>query len=174
MIDANGALDRKQALRLGDRACELGVVWFEEPVPSDDLDGLRLVRSRLPAPIEVAAGEYGYDLFYFRRMMDADAIDVLQADATRCCGYTGFLAAAWLADARPLPLSAHTAPALHLPVCCAAPRLRHLEWFHDHVRIESMFFDGAPRPAGGVISPDMSRPGHGLELKRADAERFAI
>jgi L-alanine-DL-glutamate epimerase-like enolase superfamily enzyme len=174
MIDANGAFQRKQALLFADKAAAIGVVWFEEPVSSDDLDGLRLLRDRAQAPLEIAAGEYGYEPFYFKRMMDAGAVDVIQADATRCCGYTGFLEAAALADAHPLPLSAHTAPALHLPVCCAAPRLRHLEWFHDHARIERMFFDGAPRPKDGAIRPDLSRPGHGLELKRADAERFAI
>ncbi|MFC4174754.1 enolase C-terminal domain-like protein [Microvirga sp. GCM10011540] len=174
MIDANGAFDRKEALMFAERAADLGVIWFEEPVSSDDLDGLRLLRDRAPAPIEIAAGEYGYDSFYFKRMMDAGAVDVLQADATRCCGYTGFLKAAALADAQPLPLSAHTAPALHLPVCCAAPRLRHVEWFHDHARIEQMLFDGAPVAKHGVIGPDLSRPGHGLTFKHADAERFAV
>ncbi len=173
MIDANGAFDRKEALVFAEHAADLGVIWFEEPVSSDDLEGLRLLRDRAPSPVEIAAGEYGYEPFYFKRMMDAGAVDVLQADATRCCGYTGFLAAAALADAQPLPLSAHTAPALHLPVCCAAPRLRHVEWFHDHVRIEQMLFDGAPVAREGVIRPDLSRPGHGLTFKRKDAERFA-
>jgi len=99
---------------------------------------------------------------------------VIQADATRCCGITGFLRAAAVADAATVPLSAHTAPALHLHVCCAASRLRHIEWFHDHVRIEHMLFDGAPVPKNGTIAPDLSRPGHGLTFRRADAERFAI
>jgi L-alanine-DL-glutamate epimerase-like enolase superfamily enzyme len=174
MIDANGALDRKQALATAECAAKLGVVWFEEPVSSDDLEGLRLLRDRAPAGMEIAAGEYGYENFYFRRMLNAHAVDVIQADATRCCGYTGFLAAAALADAEPIPLSAHTAPALHLPVCCAAPRLRHIEWFHDHARIESMFFEGAPKPEKGMIRPDLSRPGHGLQLKRADARAYQI
>jgi len=174
MVDANGALDRKKAVSVGQCARDFGVTWFEEPVSSDDLEGLSLVRKELPAPIEVAAGEYGYDLFYFRHMMEKACVDVIQADATRCCGYTGFLAVASLADAQPLPLSAHTAPALHLPVCCAAPRLRHIEWFHDHARIERMLFDGAPKPKNGAIRPDLSRPGHGLELKRGDAAQFAI
>jgi L-alanine-DL-glutamate epimerase-like enolase superfamily enzyme len=172
MIDANGALDRKQAAAVAAEAAELGVNWFEEPVSSDDLEGLHMLRARAPAGMEIAAGEYGYESFYFRRMLDAQAVDVMQADATRCCGYTGFLAAAALADAEPLPLSAHTAPAVHLPVCCAAPRVRHIEWFHDHARIESMFFDGAPKPEKGTIRPDLSRPGQGLELKRADVRRY--
>jgi L-alanine-DL-glutamate epimerase-like enolase superfamily enzyme len=173
MVDANGAYVRKQALDFAERFAEAGVTWFEEPVSSDDLDGLRLIRDRAPAAIEIAAGEYGYEPFYFRRMLEAQAVDVLQADATRCGGITGFLRAAALADAHALPLSSHTAPSLHLAVCCAAPRVRHVEWFHDHVRIEHMLFDGAPVPAHGLLRPDLSRPGLGLELKRRDAQRYA-
>ena len=170
-VDANGAFDRKQALAFAQDFPEIG--WFEEPVSSDDLAGLRLMRDRAPVGMEIAAGEYGYDHFYFRRMLEAGAVDVLQADATRCGGITGFLKAAALADGFSIPLSAHTAPAAHLHVCCAAPRLRHLEWFHDHVRIERTIFDGAPTAHDGVISPDPQRPGLGLEFKRADAERLA-
>ncbi|HVV92304.1 MAG TPA: enolase C-terminal domain-like protein [Hyphomicrobiales bacterium] len=173
-VDANGACTRKEALWFAERFADLGVTWFEEPVTSDDLDGLRLVRDRAPAGMNVAAGEYGDAPVYFRRMLAAGAVDVLQADATRCGGYTGFLRAAALADADSLPLSAHTAPALHLPVCCAAPRVMNIEWFHDHVRIEHMLFDGAPEAKDGTIRPDLSQPGHGLALRRADAEAFAI
>jgi L-alanine-DL-glutamate epimerase-like enolase superfamily enzyme len=172
-VDANGAYSRKEALFFAERFADLDVSWFEEPVSSDDLEGLRLLRDRAPAVMEIAAGEYGYEPFYFRRVLEAGAIDVLQADATRCCGYTGFLRAAALADAVATPLSAHCAPALHFPVCCAAPRLRHLEWFHDHARIEHMVFDGAPVPQGGEIAPALDRPGHGLIFKQRDAERLA-
>ncbi len=171
-VDANGAYERKQALQLAEEFAHLGVAWFEEPVSSDDLEGLRLLRDRAPARMEIAAGEYGYDPFYFRRMLEAGAVDVLQADATRCGGYTGFFRAAALADAWGIPLSAHAAPALHLPACCAAPRLRNIEWFHDHVRIERMVFDGAPLARDGRIRPDLSRAGHGLALRRTDAERL--
>lgn len=172
-VDANGGYSRKQALALVGDFADLGVSWFEEPVSSDDLPGLRLVRDRAPAGVDIAAGEYGYDPFYFRRMLDAGAVDVLQADVTRCLGVTGFLRAAALCDARSLPLSSHCAPSLHLHVACAAPRVRHLEYFHDHARVEHLLFDGAPAPVDGVLAPDPSRPGIGLELKRADAARYA-
>jgi L-alanine-DL-glutamate epimerase-like enolase superfamily enzyme len=172
-VDANGAYDRKQALAFAGIFADLGVVWFEEPVSSDDLEGLRLVRDRAPAGMDIAAGEYGYDPFYFRRMLDAGAVDVLQADVTRCLGVTGFLRAAALCDARSLPLSAHCAPALHLHVACAAPRVRHIEYFHDHARIEQMLFDGAVDPVDGALAPDLSRPGHGLELRHDAAARHA-
>ena len=123
--------------------------------------------------MEIAAGEYGYDAFYFRRMLDAQAVDVLQADATRCGGITGFLRAASVCDAYGLPLSAHTAPAIHAHVGCAAPRVRNLEYFHDHVRIENIFVDGVLQPVNGELRPDLSRPGMGIELKQADVQRFA-
>ncbi len=174
-VDANGAYSRKQALAFAEKfKSDYDVSWFEEPVSSDDLEGLRLMRDRAPAGMDIAAGEYGYDLFYFRRMLDAGAVDVLQADASRCGGVTGFLRAATLCEARPLPLSAHCAPSLHAHPACAAPALRHIEYFHDHARIEHMLFDGALTPSGGELRPDLSRPGMGLELKRADAARFAV
>jgi len=174
MIDANGAFRPKQALRFARRASDLGVVWFEEPVSSDDLNGLRLVRERGPIGMDVAAGEYGWRPLDLLRMLEARAVDVLQIDATRCHGLTGFAEAAALAHASGIPVSAHTAPTANLPAACAAPGLVHLEWFHEHVRLEWMLFDGAPRPVGGVLRPDLERPGLGVELKRADAERYAL
>lgn len=107
-------------------------------------------------------------------MLEAGAVDVLQADATRCLGITGFLRAAVLAEAHQVPLSAHTAPALHLDVCCAVRRVKNIEWFHDHVRIERLLFDGFVEPVEGVLRPELDRTGHGLELKRSDAERYAV
>ncbi len=173
-VDANGAYDRKAALSQSEAFARDDVSWFEEPVSSDDLDGLRLIRDRAPAGMEIAAGEYGYEPQYFKRMLDAGAVDVLQADATRCGGPTGFLRAAALCDAAGLPLSSHTAPAIHAHLCCAVARARHLEYFHDHVRIERMFFDGILDPARGVLRPDRSRPGFGITFKERDAERFAV
>lgn len=174
MVDANGAYARKEALALAEHFAGQRVTWYEEPVSSDDLDGLRLIRDHTPAGMEVTAGEYGFDNFYFRRMIDAGAVDVLQADATRCLGYTGYLLADALAHAANLPLSSHCAPALHLPCATAALSQRNMEWFHDHVRIEQMLFDGAPRPDNGSCAPDWTRPGIGLLLKKADAEKFLV
>ncbi|PYJ21203.1 MAG: mandelate racemase [Verrucomicrobia bacterium] len=173
-VDANGAYSRKEALAQAHAFEEFKVRWFEEPVSSDDLEGLRFIRDRAPAEMEIAAGEYGYDIDYFRRMLDAGAVDVLQADATRCCGFTGFLQAATLCDAHHVPLSSHCAPALHVHVGCATPAMRHVEYFHDHVRIERMIFEGTVEPIDGGLSPDHSQPGLGLTLKRADVEKFAI
>jgi L-alanine-DL-glutamate epimerase-like enolase superfamily enzyme len=172
-VDANGAYDRKQALALASGAfADQDVRWFEEPVSSDDLPGLRLLRDRAPGGMDIAAGEYGYDPFYFDRMLDAQAVDVLQADATRCGGFTGLLAAHAACDVRGVSLSAHCAPALHVHLGCALTRMRHLEYFHDHQRIERLLFDGAPTPHHGLLTPDLTRPGHGLVLKRQDAAAY--
>jgi len=172
MVDANGAYGRKEALEWAERYVEHGVRWFEEPVSSDDLEGLRLIRDRAPAGMAIAAGEYGWDHFYFERMLDAGAVDVLQADVTRCGGITGLLAAGALAAAHSVPLSAHCAPAISAHACCGVEAFEHLEYFHDHVRIEAMLFDGTLDPDRGFLEPDRSRPGLGLELKREAAREY--
>jgi L-alanine-DL-glutamate epimerase-like enolase superfamily enzyme len=171
-VDANGAYGRKQAIRVAERASDLDLHWYEEPVSSDDLDGLREVRDRV-AP-DVAAGEYGYDVVYFRRMCAANAIDCLQIDLTRCGGITEWMRSAGVAASHNLQVSGHCAPNLHAHVALATPNLRHLEWFHDHVRIEEMFFDGTLDPTGGAVRPAADAPGTGLTFKRQDAERYRV
>jgi L-alanine-DL-glutamate epimerase-like enolase superfamily enzyme len=172
-VDANGAYSRKQALRLAEVfVAEAAASWFEEPVSSDDLEGLALLRSRAPAAMEIAAGEYGYDLFYFRRMLDAGAVDVLQADVTRCGGITQMLGVASLCAARGIELSAHTSPTLHAHVGAALAPLVHVELFHDHWRIERMLFDGVPPLIDGTLQPDPRAPGLGLSLREREAQRF--
>ena len=171
-VDANGAYDRKQALDFAERFAASGVSWFEEPVSSDDLAGLRLIRDRGPAGMQVAAGEYGYTPSYFRTMIEAGAVDTIQADSTRCGGPTGFAMVAALAQAAGIPMSAHTAPSIHASIAAALPNVINVEYFHDHVRIENMFFDGVPALVEGMLVPDRNRPGHGLELKAADAEPY--
>ncbi len=173
-VDANGAYARKFAIAKAAEFAASGVVWFEEPVSSDDLGGLRLVRDAAPAGMEIAAGEYGFDASYFRRMMEAQAVDVIQVDGTRCGGVTGFLQAAAEVDSIGLPLSAHTAPSLHGHLCCAVGRARNVEYFHDHVRIESMLLDGALTAREGALWPDRSAPGFGWTFKRRDAERYRV
>ncbi len=172
-VDANGACTPKEALAQAEMFFKFGVSWFEEPVSSDDLDGLSFIRERGPAGMDIAAGEYGYDIFYFQRMLSAGAVDVQQADITRCGGLTAFLQVSSLCQAYNIPLSGHTAPALHAHVACAVTPFKNLEYFHDHVRIERMLFDGLPRLIDGELRPDLSRAGNGLEIKTADAERFA-
>ena len=171
-VDANGGYMPKQAIRMARHYAELGVTWFEEPVSSDHLDGLAEVRAQ--TPIDVTAGEYGYDLFYFERMCAAGAVDCLQADVSRCAGISEWLRVAGLAEAHGLDISAHCAQSLHAHPACSVANVRHLEYFADHARLDRMIFDGVLDPKGGVLRPDLSRPGIGLDLKRSDAEKFRI
>jgi L-alanine-DL-glutamate epimerase-like enolase superfamily enzyme len=170
--DANGALSRKEALYWAWRMAEQwDVRWFEEPVSSADSEGLRLVRLHGPGRLEVAAGEYCFTLPDAVHLVEAEAVDCLQADVTRCGGVSGLLQIEGLAAARQLDLSAHCAPAVSAHAFCAVERLRHLEYFHDHVRIEQLLFDGTLNPEGGALRPDPDRPGLGLDVRWADAER---
>ena len=173
-VDANGAYSRPQALALAEAYQQAGVTWFEEPVSSNDLDGLRHLRCRAPAGMAITAGEYGYDPGYFRHMLDAEAVDVLQADVTRACGVTGLQAVGALCVAYEVPFSAHCAPQIHAHAGCAIGPLRHCEYFHTHARAENLLFDGVLAPADGVLTPDPTRPGLGIELKAADAERYRV
>jgi L-alanine-DL-glutamate epimerase-like enolase superfamily enzyme len=174
-VDANGAYARKQALAMAaafDR--EAGVTWLEEPVPSAAREGLRHIRDRAPAGVEIAAGEYSYTPADSADLLRAGAVDVLQADATRCGGVTGMLAAGALAAAAHVPFSAHCAPGISASICAAIGITRHIEYFADHVRLESMLFDGLPERIGGELRIDRARPGHGMTVKSADAEPYRV
>jgi L-alanine-DL-glutamate epimerase-like enolase superfamily enzyme len=174
MVDANGAWTADEALASAHRWRERhGIAWVEEPVSGDDVRGLRRVRDGAPPGVAVAAGEYGYAPTDFARLLDAQAVDVLQADATRCGGVTGMLNVGAQCVARQVPLSAHTSPAIHAHVGCAIEPLEHVEWFADHARVERMLLAGAPEPIDGALAPDPERPGLGLEPIREEVARWA-
>jgi L-alanine-DL-glutamate epimerase-like enolase superfamily enzyme len=174
LVDANGAYRVKEAQHWARWFADQGIVWLEEPVSSDDVHGLAQVRRQGPPGLVIAAGEYGWDIFHFQRLLEHDCVDVVQPDVTRCGGYTNFLRVDGLCRARNLALSAHCAPAQSVHAVCACETAVHIEYFHDHVRIESMLFDGTLDPQkGGHLVPDLSRPGNGLELKRSEAEAYA-
>jgi L-alanine-DL-glutamate epimerase-like enolase superfamily enzyme len=174
LVDANGAYQRKQGLAFAERFAELGVTGFEEPEPRTDVPGLRLVRDRAPAGMEIAGGEFGYEPADFRRFLEAQALDVVQADVTRCGGITGFLRNAGQIESYDLPMSCQWAPALHVALGCAVQAVRHVEWFVDHAIVEQQLFDGAPKPEKGELRPDPQEPGLGLTFKRGEAAQYRI
>lgn len=147
MVDPNGGYSTGQARRVGATLDRCGVVWFEEPVSSDDLTGLADVRTAVRC--DVAAGEYAADPFDVARL--CPVVDCLQLDVTRCGGCTGWLRGAAVAQAHNLQISAHCVPSLHAPVAAAVPNLRHLEWFIDHATLEPLLVDGAPVVSAGHI-----------------------
>jgi L-alanine-DL-glutamate epimerase-like enolase superfamily enzyme len=168
-VDANGGYSLGQAVRVGIALADYGVTWFEEPVSSQDTAGLASIRRQVRP--EVAAGEYSWTLADSARLLDASAVDCLQADVTRCGGITGFLQAAEIAAAHDVQISGHCAPNLHARIGAGVPNLRHVEYFHDHQRIEDLLFDGSLSPRGGAMSPEADRPGLGMAL-RARAEEY--
>jgi L-alanine-DL-glutamate epimerase-like enolase superfamily enzyme len=170
-VDANGAFSPRHAVQMARALEPFDVRWFEEPCSSDDIDGLRFVRDRAPAGMDIAAGEYGYTSRGLGRFLSAEAVDVLQADATRC-GVTGFLQVAAMCEARAAPLSAHCAPAVHAHLGCVAATMMNVEYFYDHARVESMLFDGPWAPRGGKLAFDATSPGLGVRFKRADAAPY--
>jgi L-alanine-DL-glutamate epimerase-like enolase superfamily enzyme len=173
-VDANGAYVVEQALEMAQRFAESRVTWFEEPVYHNDLQGNARVRAHVPPGMEVSNGEYGYAPHDFMHIIEQGAADVLQADVTRCGGYTGFLAADALCLAHNVPLSSHCAPYVTLQAAASAKMLRHVEFFYDHVLIEQRFFDGTLQPQGGTLTPFADRPGIGLEFKAADAQEYLV
>ncbi|MEV0181744.1 enolase C-terminal domain-like protein [Streptomyces sp. NPDC050625] len=172
-VDANGGYGAKQAVRVGRALADERVTWFEEPVSSDHLSTLAAIRGQVPQ--EVAAGEYGYTLPYFAHLLAAGAVDCLQADVTRCGGITVWLRAAALAEAHGIDISGHCAPHAHAHAAATVPNLRHLEWFHDHVRIERTFFEGVLSPRGGTLTPGADgAPGLGLVLNPERARPYRV
>jgi L-alanine-DL-glutamate epimerase-like enolase superfamily enzyme len=172
MVDANGAYSLPQALGLAERFADQDVTWLEEPLSSEDLEGLAELRGRLPAGMALAAGEYIWSSLDAQRLLDAGAVDVLQADVTRCGGITELLHIGGLCGANQVPFSAHCAPAVSAHACCAVETAEHIEYFHDHVRIESMLFEGTPEPVDGELRPDESRAGLGLEPRQSVLEEY--
>lgn len=173
-VDANGAYTVKQAIEKSYQFTAYNISWFEEPVTSDNLEGLQFIHEHVQPEVNIAAGEYGYNLSYFHHMLKANAVDILQADATRCGGITNFIKAAALAEAYQIPFSSHCAPALHLHAAISLNNFYIAEYFYDHVRIENILFDGVVQPVNGNIVPDLSKPGMGLAFKHKDAEKFKL
>ncbi len=171
LVDANGAYSRKQALYWAEWFADAGITYLEEPVTSEDREGLRFLREHGPGGLSIAAGEYEWTLPQIADL--ADCVDILQADVTRCGGITNILRVDGICKGRMIPFSAHCAPSISAHACCAMETLVHLEYFHDHVRVENILFDGVLQPEDGYLRPDPSRPGLGLELKRSEAERYS-
>ena len=172
-IDASGAYARKEALAMANDFAFYGVRWFKEPVASDDWEGLHFLRNNAPGGMAIVAGQHGSGPSHFQKMLSANTVDILQADATRCGGITGFLKVAALCEAHSIPLSSHGSPLIHVHPGCALPPIHLLDYFHDYVRIEQLFFDGFIQPSNGLLEPDLNRPGLGVEIKKSNAKKFA-
>jgi L-alanine-DL-glutamate epimerase-like enolase superfamily enzyme len=164
----------------GPEVTALDAAVYVIPTDAPEADGtLAWDKTTMVLVTARAGGEQGVGWSYTSRAAAAvvgelleDTVDCLQLDVTRCGGVTEFLRGAGLAAAHSLQVSGHCAPNLHAHVAAAVPNLRHVEYFHDHQRIERMLFDGTLDPHGGTMCPDPGRPGHGMILRNTDAEQF--
>jgi D-galactarolactone cycloisomerase len=80
MVDANHAYNAKDAIMLGRRIEPYRLLWFEEPVPPEDLNGYKEVKAKIDIPI--AGGEAEFTRFGFQHLINERCADILQPD---CC-----------------------------------------------------------------------------------------
>lgn len=163
MIDANQAWSRAQARRIGRRLEDLDLAWIEEPVDAHDVAGHAALRATLDTPI--ATGEMLSSATDLLRLLDADAVDVLQPDAVRIGGITPYRRVSELADERNVMVAPHFATPLHIHLAAAQPREGWVEWFDW---LDPLFEERLELRGGRVVVPD--RPGLGLTLARGASE----
>ncbi len=126
MSDFNQGLSRREALRRLPMLDDLGLVWFEEPIPYADLDGCRELRETVTTPIQIGENFYGpADL---QAAVDAEAADFVMPDAQRIGGVTGWMRAAAIAHGANLPVSTHLFPEVSSHLMRVTPGAHWLEY----------------------------------------------
>jgi L-fuconate dehydratase len=105
-IDANQRWDVPEAIEWVNALAEFEPYWIEEPTSTDDVLGHAAIR-RGVSPIRVATGEAVHNRIMFKQFLEADAIDVLQLDATRVGGVNENLAIVLLAARFGVPICPH-------------------------------------------------------------------
>ena len=126
MVDANQAFHYHEALLRSHMLADLGVTWFEEPMPADDLTG----HARLAAAsrVPIAVGESLYSPGQFADYLRAGACSIVQVDAARVGGITPWLKVAHMAEAMNIAVCPHFLMELHVSLACAIPNSWMLEY----------------------------------------------
>ncbi|MFI1035456.1 mandelate racemase/muconate lactonizing enzyme family protein [Streptomyces sp. NPDC020951] len=177
VVDANGAYDAADAIRMGRAMEPLDIRWFEEPVFMDDLGGYEQIRRMTSTPL--ARGETDFGIFTMRDVIERRLIDVAQPDLGRCGGITGARHIWTLAFAHNIAFAPHTGfsgglsqlAAIH--VAAAAPSLLALEYMFIDNPCREIFTGGYPQAEKGLLRvPD--GPGLGLELDMDKIERYTV
>ena len=160
MLDANNVWTSGTAVRFANRVKEYDVLFFEEPVPADDIPGLARIRAGSDLP--VATGEHEYTRFGMRDLVMAGAVDVMQMDVTRCGGYTEMLKMIDVCQAWNLQVAPHGMEHMHMHIVAATPNAITLERLLMFEPVVDIVFKNPPQPVKGTITiPDA--PGMGLE-----------
>ncbi len=126
MVDANQAFHYHEALLRARMLAEVGITWFEEPMPADDLTGHARLAEHSGVPI--AVGESLYSPGQFADYMQARACSIVQVDVGRVGGITPWLKVAHMAEAMNLAVCPHFLMELHVSLVCAIPNSWMLEY----------------------------------------------
>lgn len=167
MIDANQCFTVSEAIRRAKHYESLGIAWFEEPLPAEDLSGHERLSQSTSLPI--AVGESIYSLQHFREYLQRGACSIVQADVARIGGITPWLKVAHLAESFNVSICPHFLMELHVSLCAAVPNAPWVEYIPqlDSITTERMARDG------GFALPS-SAPGLGIAWDWEAIERLAV
>ncbi len=125
MVDANQVFSRNEALRRGRLYQQMGVYWYEEPLPPHDMDGYAELARELD--IRMATGENLYTKHQFNDLIQRHGADIVQPDNRRAGGVTEWLEIAAIADAAGLSLASHGGGDANMNMLCAIPNAIYME-----------------------------------------------
>jgi L-alanine-DL-glutamate epimerase-like enolase superfamily enzyme len=160
MVDANQAFSRAEALRRAAAYAEVGLAWFEEPMPADDVRGHQLLAEHSSIP--VAVGETLYSVGQFAEYLMRGAASIVQVDVARIGGITPWLKVAHLAEACNVQVCPHFLMELHVSLAAAVPNggfVEHIPQLRGITSTEMLVKDGfahAPMTPGLGIDWDES------------------
>jgi L-alanine-DL-glutamate epimerase-like enolase superfamily enzyme len=159
MVDANQVFNRNEALRRGRIYQDMGVFWYEEPLPPHDMEGYALLAGELD--VRIATGENLYTKYQFLDVMNRKGADVVQPDNRRAGGVTEWMEIAAIADGFGLELASHGGGSVNMNMLLAMPNAIYME-----TSGEQKLIDGeAPAPA---------EPGMSTEVPRSRIEKFKV
>src|SRR3954449_1643121 len=181
MVDAGGSEQfwphgYKWALETAKMLAGYDVVWFEEALPPDDLEGY--VELRRHSPVPIATGEVLTRRQSFRPFLERHAVDIIQPDATKCGGVSESWRIAWMAydhNIQWVPHGWNTAIGLaaDLALAAAMPVAKYVEYLTPSPYIEEIITEPFKVDAEGYL-PIPDRPGLGLELNREALKRYGL
>lgn len=125
MLDANQVFDRNEALRRGRLYQQMGIFWYEEPLPPHDMQGYAELAAALD--IRLATGENLYTKYQFNDLIQRRGADVVQPDNRRAGGVTEWLEIAAIADAAGIALASHGGGSANMNMLCAIPNAIYME-----------------------------------------------
>jgi L-alanine-DL-glutamate epimerase-like enolase superfamily enzyme len=166
MVDANQCFTLSEALRRAPRYADLGIAWFEEPLPADDVAGHARLAAASAVPI--AVGESLYSIGQFADYVRQGAASILQVDVARIGGITPWLKVAHLAEAHNLAVCPHFLMELHVSLCAAAPSAAWVEYIPQ---LDAIADSRLLVADGHAVAPDT--PGLGIAWRWDEIERRA-